>query len=58
MPRLTKFNKNWLEKTDQNGDIVKVWCSTTEDEYEAKCIPCDFIIKIGNQGFSQTSRTT
>lgn len=53
MPRLTKFSTDWLEKKDRNGDLIKNWCCGTKNEYEAKCIPCNYILKIGNQGFSQ-----
>ena len=34
-----KFNKDWLERTDSNNQLVSMWCEVNSD-YDVKCKVC------------------
>ena len=52
MTRKTKFQQNWLEKTDPNGDKLCDYIRPSTDEHRAICRICDKPIYTGHAGFS------
>ena len=45
------FQKSWLENTDSNNQLVRVWC-VPKDDFTVTCKVCSTDIIIQHMGFS------
>ncbi len=48
----TRFNKLWLQDTDESGTLIGKWCSSGKDEYHYKCTKCQVDLSCANNGKS------
>ena len=49
----SKFKIEWLKRKDDNGHLLKWWCSAHEtDRFRAKCNLCEKEIQVANSGVS------
>ena len=49
----SKFEIEWLKRKDDNGHLLKWWCSAHEtDRFRAKCNLCEKEFQVANSGVS------
>ena len=49
--RKQRFNTDWLNKIDSNGNLVHKWCMQ-KDDYTATCTLCHKDINVEHMGLS------